>query len=126
MDCITSHIPPQVLAAAEDLGLDPQWLSVGLVASLTFIAAYLGYAYVLCRREAPVKFNVPVPPEVRPNWVAKNWDDVQGEDKALLEAQARGVSGFPILVIFVRVRVEARLADLLCFPDYSNGAKRRS
>ncbi|KAJ9192721.1 hypothetical protein DTO021D3_9066 [Paecilomyces variotii] len=90
MDCITSRIPPPVLAAAEDLGLEPQWLSVGIVASFTFVAAYLGYAYVLCRREAPVKFNVPLPPEVRPNWVAKNWDDVQAEDKVLLEAQTRG------------------------------------
>lgn len=103
MDCITSRIPPPVLVAAEDLGLEPQWLSVGIVASFTFVAAYLSYAYVLCRREAPVKFNVPLPPEVRPNWVAKNWDDVQAEDKVLLEAQTRGVSGISILVIGLRV-----------------------
>jgi hypothetical protein len=93
MDCLVSHIPPPVLAAAKDLGLEPQWLGIGIVSSFTLVAAYLSYAYLLCRKEAPVKFNVPLPPELRPNWVAKNWDDVQGEDKALLEAQARGVSG---------------------------------
>lgn len=63
------------------------------IAVLSLAALYLGYLYLLGRREAPVVFNVPVPAEIRPNWTGKTWDEIpQEEEKRVLEGQVRGVS----------------------------------
>lgn len=93
MDHLVTSIPP-LTAVAEQLHVDPQWAGLAFAALASLVALYGGYAYILCRREAAVSFNVPLPPEVRADWVGRNWDDVQGEDKKLLEGQARGVSCF--------------------------------
>jgi hypothetical protein len=68
--------------------LEP-WLGVALA---SFGAVCLGYFLILSRREGPVSFNVPLPPEVRPTWTGRDWDDVQGEEKRVLEGQVKGVS----------------------------------
>lgn len=62
------------------------------VALASIGAVYLGYLYLLSRREAPVSFNVPLPAEVRSSWKGKNWEDVQGEERRVLEGQVKGVS----------------------------------
>lgn len=76
---------------AESLNISPQWLGAALISA---IAVFLGYSFILGQKEAPVTFNVPIPAEVRSNWTGKKWDDVQGEEKKILEGQVRGVS-FP-------------------------------
>lgn len=78
------------------------WLGVALV---SFGAVYLGYLFVLGRREAPVAFNVPIPPEARSNASIRKWEDVQGEEKKVLEGQARGVSSDRALVMEVMLMV---------------------
>ena len=75
--------------SAELLNLSPQWLSVVLVST---IAVYLGYRFILGQKEAPVVFNVPIPAEVRSSWTGRNWDEVQGEGKRVLEGQVRNAS----------------------------------
>ncbi|KAL1970246.1 hypothetical protein VTN77DRAFT_5406 [Rasamsonia byssochlamydoides] len=82
--------PPPVQSILESLPFDCQWLELGLAAVFSYAAIYLGYLYLLSRREAPVKFDVPLPPELRPDWEAKGWDDVKGEDKEILEGQVQG------------------------------------
>lgn len=89
MDHLATYIPP-LAAVAEKLQVDSQWSGLALAALASLIAVYGGYLYIQCRREAPVSFNVPIPPEVRPDWVGRKWEDVQGEDRKLLEGQARG------------------------------------
>lgn len=71
-----------------------QWIPVALV---SVGAVYLSYLYVLRQREAPVTFNVPLPKEVRGNGHGnvRTWEDVQGEEKRVLEGQVRGVSCIP-------------------------------
>ena len=75
--------------AMEALEVHAPWLGVALV---SISAVFLGYLYVSCKKEAAVSFNVPLPPEVRANWPGKNWEDVQGEERKVLEGQARGAS----------------------------------
>ncbi|KAL2007389.1 hypothetical protein VTN00DRAFT_8827 [Thermoascus crustaceus] len=89
MDHLAASIPP-LTAVAEQLHVDPQWAGLAFATLASLVALYGGYAYILCRREAAVSFNVPLPPEVRADWVGRDWDDVQGEDRKLLEDQARG------------------------------------
>lgn len=93
MESWAPYIPPALYALVESLAeplaeLAP-WAGVALV---SLGAAYLSYLFVLGRREAAVAFNVPIPPEVRPNWNGRKWDEVEGEDRKLLEGQIRGVS----------------------------------
>ncbi|KAJ5758845.1 hypothetical protein N7520_006001 [Penicillium odoratum] len=54
------------------------------------LVRYLAYPYIQGRKEAAVAFNVPVPPEVRKSNTGKKWDEVSGEQKQVLEDQARG------------------------------------
>lgn len=65
-----------------------QWIPVALV---SVGAVYLSYLYVLRQREAAVTFNVPLPGEVRGNWNRRTWEDVQGEERRVLEGQVKGV-----------------------------------
>lgn len=66
-----------------------QWLGLTLA---TLSALYLSYIYVSSKREAAVPFNVPLPPELRANWswTGRNWEDATGEERRVLEGQARG------------------------------------
>ncbi|EAU32467.1 conserved hypothetical protein [Aspergillus terreus NIH2624] len=82
-----SYIPPILQPLMDPLYDHAPWLGVALV---SFGAVYLGYLFVLGRREAPVAFNVPIPPEARQNATIRKWEDVQGEEKKVLEGQARG------------------------------------
>lgn len=82
-----SYISPVLQPLMDPLYDHAPWLGVALV---SFGAVYLGYLFVLGRREAPVAFNVPIPPEARQNATIRKWEDVQGEEKKVLEGQARG------------------------------------
>lgn len=57
----------------------------------TILALYLGYAYLQSLAEAPVSFNVPLPKEIRADWVGTTWDELTGDDKKLVEDQVHGV-----------------------------------
>ena len=89
MQFLTPYMPPCLLPAMEHLETQAPLLSVALV---SVAAVYLGYRFILSRQEAPVSFNVPIPAELRPDWAGKNWDDVQGEERRVLEGQVKGVS----------------------------------
>lgn len=82
----------------EALEVHAPWLGVALV---SISAVYLSYLYVLCKKEAAVSFNVPLPSEVRANWPGRNWEDVQGEERKVLEGQARGVSSVQSVIPFL-------------------------
>lgn len=71
--------------------IDPQWLDAALLSAL---ALYLGYRFLKTQlKEAPVPFHVPIPPEVRgTDWSGRNWEDIHGEGKKVLEGQVVGVS----------------------------------
>jgi hypothetical protein len=83
-----AYILPLVAKMTVD---DADFSRVSLVLA-TLVAVCLGYIYVCCRKEEALKYNVPLPPEVRPNWVGTCWDDVEGDEKRILEEQSRGVS----------------------------------
>ncbi|KAL4898649.1 Aldehyde/histidinol dehydrogenase [Aspergillus ambiguus] len=82
-----SYLPPALHPLMERLCDHAPWLGVALV---SFGAVYLGCLFVQGQREAPVSFNVPIPPEIRANATIRKWEDVQGEEKKVLEGQARG------------------------------------
>ena len=93
MESWAPYIPPALFTLAESLA-EPvtehaPWAGLALV---SLGAVYLSYVFVLGQREAAVAFNVSIPPEVRPNWNGRKWEDVDGEEKRLLEGQVRGVS----------------------------------
>lgn len=88
MEALAPYIPPALLPLAQTLHDQVPLVGVALV---SLGAIYLGYIYILGIKEAAVPFNVPIPPEVRANWKGKAWEDVQGEEKKVLEGQLRGV-----------------------------------
>jgi hypothetical protein len=94
MDCLLSRLPPCVRAAVEPYSssISSEHAQLAGVACVSLVAIYVGYLYILSQREAAVKFNVPLPQEVRKSGEGKKWDDVQGQEKRVLEDQARGVS----------------------------------
>lgn len=94
LETLTAYLPPSLHPFVETLKAQAPWFSVAF-ASLG--AVYLSYLYVLCQREAAVTFNVPLPREFRPNWTGRRWEDVQGEEKRLLEGQVKGVSSDSIV-----------------------------
>lgn len=101
MDCLLSHLPhglcDKVQAYISSISAEHnQWAGV---AAVSLVAVYVGYLYIQSQREAAVTFNVPVPPEVRKIGSAKKWADIQGQQKKVLEDQARGVSGVSPLVL---------------------------
>lgn len=94
MDCLASHIPPSLrtlLEAYAPPGSAEYAPHIG-VAFTSLVAVYVGYLYLQSWREAAVVFNVPIPSEVRKNGSIKTWDEVQGQQKMVLQDQARGVS----------------------------------
>lgn len=95
MDRLGEFLRSSVPSITEGQGLqfNSQLVELALKLLFTYGTIYLGYLYLARRREAPVKFDVPLPPELRPDWEAKGWDDVKGEDKKILEGQVQGVSG---------------------------------
>jgi hypothetical protein len=88
MDSLASLVPPAFAPLIDTLASNAQLLGV---AAISVVAIYLGYAFILSSKEAAVTFNVPLPAEVRANWTGKKWEDVQGEEKKVLEGQVRGV-----------------------------------
>lgn len=112
MDCLLSRLPPCVRAVVEPYrsSVSSEHAQLAGVALASLLAVYVGYLYILSRREAAVTFNVPLPQEVRKSGDGKKWDDVQGQEKRILEDQARGVS--------LRVPAVWRLGSLIaieCF-----------
>ncbi|KAI9934012.1 hypothetical protein ASPWEDRAFT_48625 [Aspergillus wentii DTO 134E9] len=87
MEFLAAYIPPQLQSAMEPLEPHAPLLGVALV---SIGAVYLGCIYVLSSREAAVPFNVPIPSEVKVKGGSKKWEDAQGEEKRVLEGQARG------------------------------------
>ena len=88
---------------------DPQWLGAVF---LSAGAVYLGYRFIRNQKEGPELLNVPIPPEIRrTDWSGKNWDDIHGEEKRILEEQASGVSilcprvFYRIIVLTIRVEL---------------------
>jgi hypothetical protein len=93
MDFLAS-MPPSLRAFLEDR-TPPEVLEftpyIG-IAFASLVAVYVGYLYTKSWKEAAVVFNVPIPSEVRDNASIKTWDEVQGQQKMVLEDQAKGVS----------------------------------
>ncbi|KAH2256240.1 hypothetical protein KXW14_005738 [Aspergillus fumigatus] len=87
MDSLASLVPPALAPLIDTLATNAQLLGVAVI---SVAAIYLGYAFVLNGKEAAVTFNIPLPAEVRANWTGKKWEDVQGEEKKVLEGQVRG------------------------------------
>ena len=58
----------------------------------------LAYRYILARRELAVDYRVPAPPELSAHWHGKEWHEVRGKDKEILEGQANGVRALLLLV----------------------------
>lgn len=76
-------------------GLDStvsQLLCSLLVFVPTWFAVKLGYGYVLAQWEEAVDFPVPKPQELSSDWQGKQWEEITGKDKEILEGQAKGVS----------------------------------
>lgn len=93
MDCLLSHIPPSLRSLAQTYGPSVSENAPLLGVALVSVAAiYAGFLYLLAQREAAVAFNVPLPPELRKGWTGRKWEEVQGQDKRVLEDQVRGVS----------------------------------
>ncbi|KAH8695186.1 putative oxidoreductase [Talaromyces proteolyticus] len=91
MEQLLSHLPPLVQSILADVDIDCESLKLGSIAGIvSLLALYFGYLYLRSRREAPVKFNVPLPPQLRSDWDGKKWEDVQGEEKEILEGQVKG------------------------------------
>ncbi|PYH94279.1 aldehyde dehydrogenase-like protein C21C3 [Aspergillus ellipticus CBS 707.79] len=87
MDSLAPFIPPAFQPLADRLRTQCPMLGVAL---LSLGAAYLGYLYILGRKEAAVAFNVPIPQEIRANWAGEKWEALQGEGRKVLEGQIRG------------------------------------
>lgn len=119
MEALTPYIPPALLPLAQTLHDQIPLVGVALV---SLGAIYLGYIYILGKKEAAVLFNVPIPPEVRTNWKGKAWEDAQGEEKKVLEGQLRGVG----LLVFIFVFLRAMPMADFNFPSYSCGMTRLS
>ena len=94
MDCLASHIPPSLRSRFETYappGSEEYVPYVG-VALTSLLAVYVGYLYYRSWKEAAVTFNVPIPSEVRKSGAGKTWEEVQGQQKMVLQDQVRGVS----------------------------------
>ncbi|OQE34885.1 hypothetical protein PENCOP_c015G06470 [Penicillium coprophilum] len=92
MDCLASHIPPalrSLLEACAPPGSAEYAPYIG-VALTSLVAVYVGYLYFQSWREAAIVFNVPIPSEVRNGGSIRTWDEVQGQQKMVLQDQARG------------------------------------
>lgn len=94
MDCLASHIPPSLHHLLETYappGSVKYVPHVG-VALTSLLAVYVGYLYIQSWKEAAITFNVPIPTEVRKSGAGTTWEEVQGQQKMVLQDQVRGVS----------------------------------
>jgi len=92
MDCLQDFLNSSARIRIGDSSIyeiPVQWVLSGLATLLAFV---WGYRSILRSREAPIAYNVPLPPEVRADWQARAWDDLRGEERSILEAQVQGVS----------------------------------
>lgn len=94
MDCLLDYLPDTLRSILEpdSSQVSTKYAQLIGVVLVSVAAAYVGYLYVLSQREAAVTFNVPLPAEVRKSGEGTKWDEVQGQEKRVLEDQARGVS----------------------------------
>ncbi|KAK2747134.1 Meiotic Sister-Chromatid recombination aldehyde dehydrogenase [Myotisia sp. PD_48] len=72
------------------------WTATQLtIAIFTFLTAVcsskLCASYFLERHEQPVKFDIPLPDELKPGWMGRGWDDLSPDSKKILEGQMNGV-----------------------------------
>lgn len=79
---LAAYMPPESVEHAPHIG----------VAFASLVAVYVGYLYIQSWKEAAVVFNIPIPSEVRNGASIKTWDQVQGQQKIVLQDQAQGVS----------------------------------
>lgn len=91
MATLLTVVSGQPCIVADRFSADYQHLTLILVAIFSLLAISLGSVYFHPRKEHAVTFNVPLPPEVRPNWAGQRWDDISGQEKQILEGQVRGV-----------------------------------
>jgi hypothetical protein len=92
MEQLLEHLPASVQSLLDNVDIDCETLKYGSIAGLaSVLALYFGYLYLLSSREAPVKFNVPLPPPLRSDWQGKKWEDLQGEEKKIVDDQVQGV-----------------------------------
>lgn len=92
MEQLLEHLPASVRSLLGNVDVDCETLTYGSIAGVaSLLAVYFGYLYLLSWREAPVSFNVPLPPPLRPDWQGKKWEDLQGEEKKIIENQVQGV-----------------------------------
>jgi hypothetical protein len=105
MDCLASHIPPSLhsLLDAYAPPRSEEYVPHIGVALASLLAVYVGYLYILSRREAAVAFNVPIPAEVRKSEAGRTWEEVQGQQKMVLQDQVRGVSASPGCLAFCSI-----------------------
>lgn len=92
-----------------DLDIDPETLKTGsIAATVSVLALYVGYLYILSLAEAPVTFNVPLPEQLRADWDGTRWEDLKGEEKRMLEDQVQGVSLYLDcgLVVLIEASIE--------------------
>ncbi|CAG7919562.1 unnamed protein product [Penicillium olsonii] len=92
MDCLASHIPPSLrslLEAYAPPGSVDYVPHIG-VALTSLLAVYVGYLYFQSWKEAAITFNVPIPAEVRKSGAGRSWEEVQGQQKMVLQDQVRG------------------------------------
>jgi hypothetical protein len=57
------------------------------------------YSYIVALQELPVDYQVPTPPELSTHWYGKEWHEVGGKDKEILEGQATGVRALSLPVL---------------------------
>jgi hypothetical protein len=113
MDCLAKHIPSPIISLLEAYAPpgSAEYAPMIGVALASLVAVHVGYLYIQSCKEAAVTFNVPIPSEVRKSSTGKSWDEVQGQQKQVLEDQARGVS-FSRLCFPCLFRVSELIASL--------------
>ena len=89
LELLTRQVPGSV---------NTQFLGPLVSILITICAALLAYNYILPRRELPVDYQVPAPPELSAHWHGKAWREVRGKDKEILEGQAKGVRALSLRV----------------------------
>lgn len=92
MEQLLEHLPASVQSLLENVDIDCETLKYGSIAGLaSLLALYVGYLYLLSSREAPVKLDVPLPPQLRSDWQGKKWEELQDEERKIVDNQVQGV-----------------------------------
>lgn len=94
MSCLGSYLTNFICSLVEPYSfyLTAERAQLIGIALVSWAAIHVGYCYILSCKEAALAFNVLLPSEVRNSSGGKKWDEVQGQEKRVLEDQARGVS----------------------------------